>query len=103
MDYSFKCGELTTSQKQAIITLIEKKGRDRRLIKNWRPISLLNVDVKIASKAMALRIKWVIHKVVHCDQTAYVQGRNIGESIRVIDDMLECVDKINEEGILFAV
>ena len=52
---------------------------------------------------MALRIKWVIHKLVHCDQTAYVQGRNIGESIRVIDDMLEYVDKISEEGIRFAV
>ena len=71
-NYSFKCGELTTSQKQAIITLIEKKGRDKRLIKNWRPISLLNVDVKIAPKAMALRIKPVIHKLVHCDQTPYV-------------------------------
>ena len=83
--------------------MIEKKDRDKRLIKNWRPISLLNVDVKIASKALALRNKSVIHKFVHCDQTAYVQGRNIGESIRVIDDMLEYVDKINEEGILFAV
>ena len=83
--------------------MIEKKGRDKRLIKNWRPISLLNADVKIASKAMALRIKRVIHKLVHCDQTAYVQGRNIGESIRVIDDVLEYVDKINEKGILFAV
>ena len=103
LSYSFKCGELTTSQKHAIITLIEKKDRDKKLIKNWRPISLLNVNVKIASKAMALTIKRLIHKLVHCDQTAYVQGRNIVESIRVIDDILEYVDKINEEGILFAV
>ena len=73
-----KCGELTTSQKQAIITLIEKKDMDKRLIKNWRPISLLNVDVKTTSKAMALRIKQVIHKLTHCDQTAYVNSRNIG-------------------------
>ena len=36
-----------TTQKQAVITLIEKKGKDRRLIKNWRPVSLANVDVKI--------------------------------------------------------
>ena len=63
LNYSFKCGELTASQKQAIITLIEKKDRDKRLIKNWRPISLLSVNVKIASKAMALKIKKVIHKL----------------------------------------
>ena len=85
LNYSFKCGEVTTSQKQAIITLIEKKDRDKRLIKNRRPISLLNVDVKIGSKAMALRIKQVIHKLMHCDQTAYVHDRNIDKAIRVIN------------------
>ena len=40
--------QLTTSQKQAMITLLEKKDKDRRFLKNWRPISLINVDVKIA-------------------------------------------------------
>ena len=38
--------QLSTSQKLAVIKLIEKKGRDKRYIQNWRPISLLNVDVK---------------------------------------------------------
>ena len=52
---------------------------------------------------MALFIKQVIHKLIYCDQTAYVHGRNIGESIRVIDDMFKYVDKNSEEGILFAV
>ena len=40
-----------------MITLIEKRGKDKRFIKNWRPISLLNVDIKIASKALAMRLK----------------------------------------------
>ena len=35
---SFLAGELSTSQKQAIIKLIEKKDRDKRFNKNWRPI-----------------------------------------------------------------
>ena len=50
-------GELSSSQKQALITLIEKKGKDRSLIENWRPISLANVDAKIMSKVIATRIK----------------------------------------------
>ena len=43
-------GHLSTSQRQVIIKLIEKKDKDKRFIKNWRPISLLNVDSKIISK-----------------------------------------------------
>ena len=40
-----------------MITLIEKEGWDKRLIENWRPISLMNVNTKIASKSLAIRIK----------------------------------------------
>ena len=46
---AFKIGELSTSQKQAI-KLIEKKDKDKWLIKNWRPISLLNVVRKLVQK-----------------------------------------------------
>ena len=56
LNYAFEFGELSNSQKQAIITLVEKKGKDKRMIKNWRPISLINVDAKIASKTLAKRV-----------------------------------------------
>ena len=57
LNYAFSVGELPTSQRQAVITLIEKSGRDKRLIKNWHPISLLNVDAKIISKILVDRVK----------------------------------------------
>ena len=38
LNYSFDHGKMSTSQKQAIIILIQKKDRDSRVIKNWRPI-----------------------------------------------------------------
>ena len=62
---------------------------DSRSIKYWRPISLINVDIKIASKALAFRIKKVVRKLVCLYHTAYVKGRNICESIRITDDRSE--------------
>ena len=57
LNYSYDHGELSNSQKEAIITLIEKKDKDKRDLSNWRPISLINVDVKIGSKAIAKRLE----------------------------------------------
>ena len=48
---SFKYGETSSSQTKAVITLIEKQGKDRTLI------SLINVDAKIISKVIAVRVK----------------------------------------------
>ena len=45
--------------------LIEKRGKDRCLIEYWRPISFLNVDVKIMSKVIAARIKYVLPIIIH--------------------------------------
>ena len=53
----FNHGEMSSSQRKAIITLIEKQHKDRTLIENWRPISLINVDAKIISKVICFKIK----------------------------------------------
>ena len=101
LNYSFTVGELSTSQKQAVITLIQKKGRDKRLVKNWRPFSLMNIDTKIASKVMALGMKKVLPNIINYDQTAYVKNRYIGKLIRVIDDIFYHAQQENLDGILF--
>ena len=89
LNYAYFHGELSTTQKQAVITLIEKKDKDRRLIKNWRPISLVNVDVKIGSKAIAKRLEKVLPHVIHYDQNAFVKGRTIFDAVCTISDVME--------------
>jgi len=44
-------------------------GKDRSLLENWRPISLVNVDTKIMTKAIAWRIKKVLPDIIHENQT----------------------------------
>ena len=56
--------KLVTCQRQAVIKLLEKKGKDKCLISNWRPISLLNLDYKIKSKIFASRLKIVLPNLI---------------------------------------
>ena len=94
---------MSSSEKQAVITLIEKKDRDKRYIKNWRPISLLNVDAKILSKVLATRIKRVIYKLISNEQSAYVPGRHFTDAIRSVSDLLYYADQNNLDGYLVLV
>ena len=96
----FENMEMSNSQKQAVITLIEKKGKDRTLLENWRPISLVNVDAKLMSKVVANRIKKVLPCIIHYNQTGYVQDRYIGETVRFIFDIMEFTVNENVPGML---
>jgi len=55
--YSIQIKETSPSQKLSIISLLEKKGKDKTKIENLRPISLSNCDIKICTKALALRTR----------------------------------------------
>ena len=97
---AYEEGEMSNSQRQGVITLIEKTGKDRTHLENWRPISLTNVDAKIASKVIATRITKILPEIIHSNQTGYVSGRYIGEAARSILDIMEYTKTFNIQGIL---
>ena len=78
-----------------------KKG-DRKDLKNWRPISLLNVDYKICSKVLSLRLSKVLEFIVDPDQTCSVPGRKITSNLHILRDVLDHIDRTNETGILIS-
>ena len=64
LNYSFETGGLSVSQWRCIVKLIPKKDDEHTLIKNWRPLTLLNCDYNIASKAIPSRIKTFLLKLI---------------------------------------
>ena len=62
------------------LPFLKKKGEDRSLLENWRPISRVNEDKKITSKAIDTRIKNIKPHII--DQIRYVKDRFISETIR---------------------
>ena len=99
LNASYCSGSLPFSQRNGLISLIFKKG-DHLLHKNWRPISLLNLDYKLCSRALAGRLLKVLQHVIHPDQTCGVRGRFIGENVAFLRDVIEYS---NEKDILVAI
>ena len=99
--YFFQNGSLSISQRRGTITLIQKADGDLKELSNWRPISsLLNIDYKILTKALAKRIKKYLPKLINSDQTGFVKGRYIGQNIRLLNDIMEYLDAKKTSGLL---
>ena len=74
---------------------ILEKDKDKQYIKNWRPISLLNVNYKIISKALASRFNKVLPNSNSPQQMAYVG--------RLIADIIEITDVLNNGFLVISV
>ena len=98
-NYAFQHGTMSISQRRSIISLIPKKGKDKTILENLRPISLLNVDYKILTKVVANRIEKILPLLINPDQTGYVKSRYIGENVRLINDIINYTDRLNQKGI----
>ena len=90
---------MSISQKRGVITLIPKKKKNKPFLDNWRPISLLNTDYKIATKAIAASISKVLPVLINGDQTGNIKGRSTAQNVRLIADIIECTEALNISGI----
>ena len=79
----FLNSKMCDSMKVSHTRVIFKKG-DAKNLKNWRPMSLLNVDYKICSKALSLWLAKVLEFIASPDQTCSVPGRNITSTLHVL-------------------
>lgn len=73
---------LPQSLTEASISLILKPGKDPLECGSYRPISLLNTDVKILAKLLALRLDKVISPIISMDQTGFMRNRHSFINIR---------------------
>ena len=94
--YAYENGSLSIDQKRGLIKLLPKKSKILTVLKNWRPITLLNTDYKILAHILAQRLQKVLPNLISLDQNGYIQGRYIGCNIRTILDIIQISQ--NEEN-----
>ena len=100
LNVSYQTGKLAVSQRRGIVKLIPKRDADPNLIKNWRLLTLLNCDYKIASQAIANRIKVVLPELISEDQLGFIKNRCISDNIRTLDSAFKYVDSKGLPGLL---
>ena len=103
INFCFSKGLLSTTLRQCVITCIPKGNKDRSLIKNWRPISLLCVIYKLASGVIANRLKGTLDSVISQCQTGFIKGRLISENTRLVYDIMHYTDMKQIPGLLMLI
>ena len=81
----------------------ERKRQKTNFKLEINSISLINVDTKIGSKAIARRLQEVIPDIVHHNQNAYVKGKSIFDTVRAVDDILEFTEREKIQGLMVAI
>ena len=98
-DKVVETGKLNTSARKGVINLIPKKSLELTLVKNWRPITLLNYDYKIYAKILANRMEEATDLIGN-QQTGFIRGRSIHNNIRRTQEVLVHLRKNNLPGII---
>ena len=103
LNYGYRTGSLSVTQKQCIITCLPKQGKSRHYLKNWRPISLLNVVYILASLVIANRLKTTLDRLINQDQKGFISGRFIGEKVRLMYGILFATRNDNIPGMILSI
>uniref|UniRef100_A0A3B4C811 Reverse transcriptase domain-containing protein n=1 Tax=Pygocentrus nattereri TaxID=42514 RepID=A0A3B4C811_PYGNA len=85
---SLSVGLMPETMRQATISLIHKKGKDKQECGSYRPISLLNVDNKIFAKMIARRLETVLPIIISPDQTGFIKNRYSTFNIRQLYNII---------------
>ncbi len=79
---------LPLTMRQAVISVILKKGKNPLECRSLRPISLLNTDAKILAKVLARRLKGALPSIISPDQTGFIKNRYSFFNVRHLFNIL---------------
>ena len=91
---------LPNSWNEGVVTLIYKDKGDAEEIKNYRPITFLNVDYKIMTRILDFKIKPVLPYLIHVDQACGIKGRNITDQLITLQETIETFEQKNKNLII---
>jgi exonuclease III len=78
------------------------KKKDRYCVENYRPITVLNSEYKLFTKALSIRLSKVVGSIVHEDQAGFIKGRSIFNQIKLAKLIIPFAEASKQGGALVA-
>lgn len=85
---------------KALIITIPKPGKEPSTPQNFRPISLLNIDVKLYSKTIAMRLLDIMPTLIQRDQSGFTKGRQASDATRRLIDVIHYAESTGMPSLL---
>ena len=101
--FSYENGILPETVRQGLISLLPKKNKDTRYVKNMCPLTLLNNNYKILAKALDNRMRVVLPSIIASDQTGFIKGQKICHNIRKSLDIIDYVNQNKLPGLILSI
>jgi len=98
----FEKGEMMVRMGMGLMKLIYKKKGEKTELKNYRPITMLNTDLKILAKILANRLKEIMPKIITTNQAYGVKGKDIADTILSIKDTIRYMRDKKKEGYIIS-
>ena len=86
----------------SFLTLIPKPDKDPASCASYRPIALLNSDLKIFTKLLSIRLNIILPSLIHKDQVGFVPLRQAGDNTRKIIDLIDVVNRDGAEALILS-
>ena len=88
---------------EGLIVFLPKKGKDKTIIKNLRPLTLLNTLYKITSGILAERIKSVLQSIISEDQYGFMAGKQAADLVELTREIIEDAKNNRKNLSIFAI
>ena len=96
IQYSIEQGELSRDVNTALISLLLKKDKDPSDCSSYRPLSLLNSDLKIFAKLLAQRLEPFMPDLINHDQTGFIKARMAADNVRRLLHIVEAAESCDK-------
>ena len=98
--FSIETDTLAPSHTDSYLRLLPKEGKDLDYLKNWRPITLSNCDIKLITKSLSQRLGTNLDSVISQQQTAYLKNRQITDNLNLMQHLIEKSNDQNSSAMI---